>query len=524
MPKPPPDSAPSANGSAPDHVDVLIVGAGLSGIGAAAHLRMNHPGKSFAIIEARDAIGGTWDLFRYPGIRSDSDMFTLGYRFKVWDAAEAIADGPSILEYVDETAREYDITRRIRFNRRAVAAEWSSADATWTVEVEHTDGEGRERITCNFLYVCSGYYRYDEPFTPHIEGLDEFEGSVIHPQHWPEDFDPRGKRIVVIGSGATAMTLVPALAEEGAEVTMLQRSPTYVVSMPGTDPLADALRKVLPKKVAYAALRWKNVLLQLGFYRLARRAPGIVRKALRRLAIRWAPPGYDVDTHFNPAYDPWDQRVCLVPDGDLFEALKGGGARIVTDRIRGVTKDGIELESGVKLDADVIITATGLNLLALGGMELEVDGQEIELANSVGYRGMMLSGVPNLVMTLGYTNASWTLKADLVSEYVCRLLDHMDKTGAQIASPKPPPPDVEILPFLDLKAGYVMRSIDELPKQGSRWPWKLHQNYIRDVFLIRRGPVEDEAMEFRRAGAEITHASQNGADPAAAEPAEPAAA
>lgn len=494
-------SSLEANGSPEEgaDVDVLIVGAGLSGIGAAAHLRMEHPGKSFALIEAREAIGGTWDLFRYPGIRSDSDMFTLGYRFKPWDAAEAIADGPAILEYVRETAREYDIERRIRFNRRAVRAEWSSAEALWRVALERTDQDESEQVTCRFLHICSGYYRYDEGYTPPIEGLESFEGTVIHPQHWPEDFGPAGKRIVVIGSGATAMTLVPALAGKAGHVTMLQRSPTYVISMPGTDPIAEVLRRFLPTRAAYAALRWKNVLLQLGFYRLARRAPRFVRRVLRWAAIRLAPPGYDVDTHFNPRYDPWDQRVCLVPDSDLFEALGKGGAEIVTGRIGTVTATGIELESGELLEADTIVTATGLNLLAFGGVELVVDGEPVELPQAVGYKGMMLCGVPNLAMTLGYANASWTLKADLVCEYVCRLLERLDEGGFDFCVPSPPDPSEPLEPFIDLQAGYVLRSIDQLPKQGIRWPWRLHQNYVRDVLRIRHGSIDDEAMEWRKA-------------------------
>jgi monooxygenase len=492
---------PSLEIAPDDHVDVLIVGAGLSGIGAGAHLRMEHPGRSFAILESRAALGGTWDLFRYPGIRSDSDMFTLGYRFKVWEAAKAIADGPAILDYVQETASEYRLDETIRYNRRAMRAEWSSEDASWTVTVEHTDSGENSTLTCNFLYVCSGYYRYDEPYTPELPGIENFQGTSFHPQLWPDDLDYEGKRVVVIGSGATAMTLVPAMARDAAHVSMLQRSPTYVISMPGTDPIARALRRVLPSKAAYAVLRWKNVLSQLGFYRLSKARPKLIRKLLRRGATKLSPPGYEVDTHFNPSYDPWDQRVCLVPDGDLFRALHSGKAEIATDTIDHFDATGIELGSGKHLDADIVITATGLNLLAAGGIEFAVDGEEIELSKTVGYKGMMLSGVPNMVMTLGYTNASWTLKADLVSEYACRLLAHMDQEGFDSATPQPPPPGEPTDPFIDLKSGYVTRAIDQLPKQGRRWPWRLHQNYLRDVFLIRRGPVTDEAIEFARSSA-----------------------
>ncbi len=412
-----------------EHLDVLIVGAGLSGIGAAHHLQQRCPGKSYAILEAREDIGGTWDLFRYPGIRSDSDMHTLGYRFRPWTEAKSIADGPSILRYVRDTAREGGIERQIRLNHRVVGAEWSSADARWTVDAERTDTGETVTLTCGFLFVNSGYYRYDEGYTPEFPGLDSFGGEVIHPQHWPEDLDYAGKRVVVIGSGATAMTLVPALAKEAAEVTMLQRSPTYVVSMPGEDGIANLLRRHLPDRVVYPIVRWKNVALQGLSYRLSRRRPELMKKLLRRGVVKALPPGYDVDTHFKPRYNPWDQRLCLVPDADLFEALGDGSAEIVTDRIATFTADGIELESGRELKADVVVTATGLNLLFLGGIRVSVDGEEPDMARALTYKGMMLSDFPNFAFTLGYTNASWTLKADLTSEYVCRLLNHMDAGG-----------------------------------------------------------------------------------------------
>jgi monooxygenase len=486
-----------------EHIDVLIVGAGLSGIGTACHLASNCPGKSFALLESRDAIGGTWDLFRYPGIRSDSDMFTLGYSFRPWKEAKAIADGPSILEYVRETARDHRIDDKIRFNHRVVRAEWSTADAHWTVEAERTDTGERVRFTCGFLFSCTGYYRYDEGFTPRFEGAERFHGQIIHPQHWPEDLDYAGKRVVVIGSGATAVTLVPAMAERAAHVTMLQRSPTYVVSLPARDPIADFVRRVLPTKAAYSVVRWKNVLMTTAFFNLSRRAPRLVKRLIRKGVERRLPPGYDVDTHFTPAYNPWDQRVCLVPDGDLFAAVSDGRASIVTDRIETFTEDGLRLESGAELEADVIVTATGLNLLALGGLALLIDGREIDISQTVGYKGMMLGGVPNMAYTVGYTNASWTLKCDLVAEHVCRLLNHMDAHGHRQCTPQEPGPSHPRQPFIDLASGYVLRAIDSFPKQGSTTPWRLHQNYARDILMLRHGGLEDGAMEFSNAASPV---------------------
>lgn len=496
----------------PSHVDVLIVGAGLSGIGAACHLKRECPTKTFAILEARDAIGGTWDLFRYPGIRSDSDMFTLGYRFRPWEEAKAIADGPAIRRYVRETARDYGVDRAIRFNHRVVRAEWSSEEARWTVEAERTDTGQTVRLTCSFLFACTGYYRYEAGYTPQFEGVERFRGEVIHPQRWPEDLDYTGKRIVVIGSGATAVTLVPALAERAEHVTMLQRSPSYVITLPARDPIADLLRRVLPARVSYPLVRWKNVLVSLAFYQACRRFPNAMRRLLTHGVRRQLPPGFDVDTHFNPTYDPWDQRVCLVPDGDLFRALRKGRASVVTDHIETFTERGIELRSGRELEADVIVTATGLDVLVLGGIAVAVDGREVDVADTVAYKGMMFSGVPNLAVALGYTNASWTLKCDLVAEYVCRLLNHMDARGYAVATPREPDPGEPRQPFIDnLNSGYILRALDRLPKQGARPPWRLHQNYMRDVVLLRRGPVEDEGIAFAPA-------------PAAAEAAEPLAA
>ncbi len=480
-----------------EHVDVLIVGAGLSGIGAACHLRRRCPQKSFLVLEARDAIGGTWDLFRYPGIRSDSDMFTLGYDFAPWEGERSIADGESILQYVRDAARDHDVERSIRFGHRVVSAQWSSARGRWTVEVEREEAGESLQITCGFLYACTGYYRYDEGYSPRLQGIERFEGEVVHPQHWPTDLDFAGKRIVVIGSGATAVTLVPALARSASHVTMLQRSPGYVVSLPGRDAIAAALRRRLPSRLAYLVVRWKNVLLTMLHFQLCRRAPRLMRRLIRRTVQKKLPDSCDVDTHFNPRYDPWDQRLCLVPDEDLFEALREGSASVATGEIETFTENGVRLTSGEELQADLVVTATGLNLLLLGGIELSVDGRRIDPGSTVAYKGMMLSGVPNLALTLGYSNASWTLKADLVARYVCRLLAHMDAIGAPICIPQAPDSALRTDPIIDLKSGYVLRSIDALPKQGATTPWRLHQNYFKDLRLLRRGPVDD-AIEFSR--------------------------
>ncbi|SFF26138.1 Predicted flavoprotein CzcO associated with the cation diffusion facilitator CzcD [Fontimonas thermophila] len=481
-----------------EYVDVLIVGAGLSGIGAAVHLQNDCPQKTYAIFEARDTIGGTWDLFRYPGIRSDSDMYTLGYRFRPWTQAKAIADGPSILDYVRQTAREHGIERHIRFRHRVVRASWSSADARWTVEAERGPDREIVRIACNFLYLCAGYYNYERGYTPDFAGVQDFKGRIVHPQHWPEDLDYSGKRVVVIGSGATAVTLVPAMAETAAHVTMLQRSPSYVMSLPSRDLIADALRRVLPSKAAYALVRWKNVLLSILFFQLSRRYPELVKKLLRKGVRTALGRDFDVDTHFKPRYNPWDQRVCFVPDADLFKAIRCGRASIVTDHIERFTDSGIRLASGKELKADIIVTATGLELKLLGGTELIVDGQRIDLSKTLTYKGMMCSGVPNMAFAIGYTNASWTLKCDLTSAYLCRLLNHMDRMGYRQCTPRNTDPSVTELPLIDFSSGYVQRAIDRFPKQGSKTPWRLHQNYVRDLLALRYGPVDDAAMEFSR--------------------------
>jgi monooxygenase len=484
-----------------EHVDVLIVGAGLSGIGAAYHLMDACPDKSYAILESREAIGGTWDLFRYPGIRSDSDMYTLGYRFKPWGEAKAIADGPSILSYVRQTASENGIDERIRFQQRVVRADFSSAQERWTVEAQRTDTGETVHMTCSFLLACTGYYRYDEGYTPQFAGVERFAGPVIHPQHWPQDLDYAGKRVVVIGSGATAVTIVPAMADTAAHVTMLQRSPGYIVALPAVDPIADFVRRVLPTRLAYSVVRWKNVALTMASYQLSRRRPSFMKRVIKKGVTKLLPPAYDVETHFTPRYNPWDQRVCLVPDGDLFTAISEDRASIVTDTVDTFTEHGIKLASGAELEADVIVTATGLNMLAFGGMTLAVDGRDVHLPDTMSYKGMMLSGVPNFAFTIGYTNASWTLKADLTSQYMCRLFKHMDANGYARCVPNNHDPSVVEEPLLDFSSGYVQRSIDAFPRSGSKAPWRLRQNYPRDVMTLRYGSITDGSMEFSRAAA-----------------------
>ncbi len=482
-----------------EHVDVLIVGAGLSGIGAGYHLQTECPGKSYAILEARGQIGGTWDLFRFPGIRSDSDMYTLGYSFRPWRGNRSIADGQSILSYVRETASEHGIDRRIRFHHRVVRAHWSSDEVRWTVEGIRTDTDEPVRLTCGFLFLCSGYYRYDEPYTPEFEGAERFSGEIVHPQKWREDIDYAGKRVVVIGSGATAVTLVPAIARRAAHVTMLQRSPSYVVALPAEDPVSNFLRRRAPVKLAYSIVRWKNVLLTLLSFELSRRRPAMVKTLIRNALEKQLPRGYDVDTHFNPRYNPWDQRMCVAPDGDLFTAIREGRVSIVTDRIETFTENRLKLESGQELEAELVVTATGLNLLALGGVQFSVDGEEIELAETMSYKGMMLAGVPNLAVSFGYTNASWTLKCDLTCAYVCRLLNHMDQRGYVECRPSHPNPGIRAQPFVDFSSGYIVRAIGKFPRQGSKAPWRLYQNYALDILSLRFGSLEDGTMQFSRA-------------------------
>ena len=486
-----------------EHVDVVVVGAGLSGIGAAAHLTRSLPGTRYLVLESRPRLGGTWDLFRYPGVRSDSDMYTLGYEFKPWLGEKSLADGPSILEYVAETAREYGVEENIRYGHRVVAADWDSAAARWTVEVDVTDPEAadgspvRRRLTTSFLWACSGYYDYEQGYLPELPGLEEFAGEVVHPQHWPAELDHTGKRVLVLGSGATAVTLVPALATSGAaHVTMLQRSPTYVLPLPGVDPVGAKLRRLLSPERSYRVIRWKNIRQAAALYNASRRWPNAVRKFIRGANAKSLPEDYPVDVHFRPRYDPWDQRLCIVPDGDLFRAIRSGQADVVTDEVERFDADGVRLRSGERVDADVVVTATGLNLLAFGGAALSVDGAEVKLTETMAYRAMMLSGVPNFAFTIGYTNASWTLKADLVAEYVCRLLTHMRERGLRSVVPVRDA-SVGEEPFMDFRAGYVLRALDRLPTQGDREPWKLRQSYVHDVKSLRHGEVDDGVLEFR---------------------------
>lgn len=477
-----------------EHFDVVIVGAGISGIGGACHLGRRCPDRSYVVFEGREHLGGTWDLFRYPGIRSDSDMFTLGFAFAPWKQQEAIADGPAILEYLERTAREHDVIRHIRFGHRVTRASWSSADARWTVEVTPAGGPPRE-VTCSFLYSCTGYYDYEHGHTPTFPGTERFTGRIVHPQHWTPDIDYAGKRVVVIGSGATAVTLVPELARQAAHVTMLQRSPTYILSRPRRDAVATALRRWLPAQLAYDVTRWKNVLLALLLFDLSRRMPERIKKVLVDGVRQQLPPDFDVDAHFSPRYRPWDQRLCLVPDGDLFQALRSGRASVVTDHIETFTETGIRLRSGQELPADLVVTATGLELLVLGRMELLVDGVRVEPREVMTYKAMMLSDVPNMAICFGYTNASWTLKADLTSEFVCRLLEHMRRHGYRSCVPRRDPSEPEA-PFLDFSSGYVQRALDRLPKQGVHAPWKLRQNYVLDRLTLRRSELEDGVLRF----------------------------
>jgi cation diffusion facilitator CzcD-associated flavoprotein CzcO len=477
-----------------EHVDVILVGAGLSGIGAAYHLQTRCPDRRYLILEGRAAMGGTWDLFRYPGIRSDSDMHTLGYNFRPWTHAKAIADGPSIRDYIADTARDHDIERHIRFGHRVVSAAWSTPDARWTVETRREDGT-TATYTCNFLHMCSGYYDYARGHAPHFAGQESFAGRIVHPQFWPEDLDYAGKQVVVIGSGATAVTLVPEMAKEAAHVTMLQRSPTYVVSRPAQDRVANWLRKRLPPRIAYGATRWKNVLFGMFFYRMARRKPEQTKERLLGMVRQHLGADYDVATHFTPRYNPWDQRLCLVPDADLFDTIRDGRASVETDTIDTFTPGGIRLASGKELAADVIVTATGLEMSLMGGIDVSVDGAPVAFSQALQYKGMMFSDVPNMAYTFGYTNASWTLKADLVAMYVCRLLNAMRKRGVRQATPRVGDEPVTPEPFVDFSSGYIQRAQGRLPMQGDRKPWRLNQNYALDVMALRFGSVED-SIEF----------------------------
>ncbi len=483
-----------------EHFDVLIIGAGLSGIGAAWHLQKHCPGKTYAVLEGRAALGGTWDLFRYPGIRSDSDMYTLGYSFKPWTNAKAIADGPSILEYIRETAAENGIDRHIRYEHRVERASWSSATARWTLTVRDLAADTVRTFTCSFIFACVGYYDYDAGYTPEFPGMERFAGRIVHPQSWTPDVEYAGKRVVLIGSGATAVTLVPELAREAAHVTMLQRSPTFLFTRPEADVVADWLRAHVPMEAAYAVVRWKNVLLGMAFFAYCRRFPAAAKKFLVDNVHKELGGFVDFARHFTPDYGPWDQRVCLVRDGDLFEALRDGRASIVTDHVETFTEKGVRLRSGKELEADLVVTATGLKVKFMGGIAVDVDGRTAEPNTLMTYKGMMCSDVPNLAFAIGYTNASWTLKCDLTSEYACRLIDHMDRHGYVQCVPRRRDPTLREAPLLDFTSGYVQRAAALLPKQGSRAPWKLYQNYVFDLLTLRRGRVDDGEMEFSRAG------------------------
>lgn len=480
-----------------EHFDVLVVGAGLSGIDAAYRLQTSSPDRSFQILEAREEIGGTWDLFRYPGIRSDSDMITLGFPFRPWRGEKSIADGVAIRTYIADTAREFGIDRRIRFGHRVTAVSWSSTVSLWTVDVTLRDGSA-SRLTCNFLYMCSGYYDYAGGYTPAFPGIERFGGSVVHPQAWPQGLEVAGRRVVVIGSGATAVTLVPALVALGADVVMLQRSPTYVVSRPARDPAARRIRRFLPSTLADGVIRWKNILLGIATYRLSKSRPDKVKALIVDGVRQQLAPGYDVAKHFTPSYNPWDQRVCLVPDGDLFAALRSGNAKVVTDRIASFMEDGIELESGDILPADIVVSATGLVIQLVGGATVSVDGQKTALSEHMLYKGMMFSGVPNFAIAFGYTNASWTLKCDLTARYVCRLLNRMRRRGERICTPTLPAKGVEPEKMLDFTSGYVERAAKVLPRQGAKSPWRVHQNYVSDLLALSFGRLEDGVMRFER--------------------------
>ena len=479
-----------------EHFDVLVIGAGLSGIGAGYFLQDRCPNKRYAILEARDNMGGTWDLFKYPGIRSDSDMYTLGFSFSPWTKGKGIADGPDILSYIKETAAQYNIEDKIRYQHKVLKADWDSKQSIWNVSIEKTDTSEIIEYSTNFLYMCSGYYRYDQGYTPEFPGKENYKGEIIHPQLWSEDIDYKNKNIVVIGSGATAVTLIPNMTDDAKHVTMLQRSPTYIAGMPNNDFFPGLLRKILPAKLAYDIVRLRNVTMFMAFYQFCIRQPKLARKILLGQSKRWLGGGKHLK-HFKPDYNPWEQRLCLAPDGDFFTAIKNGKASVVTDHIESFDETGIQLKSGQHLEADMIITATGLNLLPFGGLELSFDGEKIDYTQRMTYKGMMIQDIPNFAYAIGYTNASWTLKADLTSAYVCRVINHMEKHNFKSYSPSNVAPDVEHAPFMDLASGYIQRSEDQFPKQGSKAPWKLYQNYFLDLMSLRFSDVDDSVMKFK---------------------------
>ena len=493
-----------ANDNPAEYYDVLIVGAGISGIGMAHHLEKFCPGKRYAVLEARAEIGGTWDLFRYPGVRSDSDMFTLGFGLHPWRDDRVISDGPSIKRYLVDTAKQYGIDRHIRFNTSVEDMAFDTARARWTVNVKTPDGD--KQYACNFLLMCTGYYRYSAGYTPDFPGADDFKGDIIHPQLWPENYDYAGKNVVIIGSGATAVTLLPAMTDEAAHVTMLQRSPTWYFNLPERSNAIPVMSKFMPRSWAFRLLRWYRIVQQQVIYKLIRARPKASGDSLFKLAQEQLPPGYDAQTHFRPHYAPWDQRLCVVPDGDLFKAICDGKASVVTDHIERFVEDGILLKSGERLKAEIIITATGLALEAMGGATASVDGRAVDLGHTFHYRGLMLSDVPNASFFFGYINSSWTLRADLIARYFCRLLNYMDEKGYDIATPVNDDPTLKPEPVVNLSAGYVTRVADKLPKQGDRAPWRNPQSYFNDVAALRFGRIDDGVMKFSRRAAAASDA------------------
>lgn len=478
-----------------ENVDMIIIGAGLSGIGAACHLTRECPNKSYVILEGRESIGGTWDLFRYPGIRSDSDMYTLGYQFKPWTNPKSIADGASILQYIKDTAHEYGVMDHIRFNSKVVKASWSTEEACWTVTVENKQTGKNESYQAGFLLSCSGYYSYESGYDPEFPGRDRFKGDIIHPQKWPEDYDYSNKEVVVIGSGATAVTLIPSMAKNTKHITMLQRSPTYVATLPEKDSLPEKLRKHLPEKWVYRLTRTRNIAFNMAFYNFCQSFPEMSKKLLIEQVKRQVGNKVDIK-HFTPRYNPWDERLCAVPDGDLFKAIRKGKASVETDQIETFTETGIQLKSGKYLEADLIITATGLNIKVLGGIALEVDGSPFNIPSKFYYKGLMLEDLPNFGMILGYTNSSWTLKADMISLFVCRLLKYMDRKGLRQCTPRNHDVDMEAEPLFKFQSGYIQRAKDLVPRQGPKLPWKLYQNYLLDNVLIKLGKLNDGRLEF----------------------------
>lgn len=478
------------------YYDVIIVGAGLSGIGAAYHLQTECPKKSFTVLEGRAAMGGTWDLFKYPGIRSDSDMYTLGFPFNPWSNAKAIADGPTILQYIKDTAAKFGIDKKIKFNHKVIDASWSDAEKMWTLKIAPHEGVQHETLKCKFLTMCSGYYNYENGYTPEFPGIENYKGKVVHPQKWTSDINYENKKVVIIGSGATAVTLVPEMAKKAAKVTMLQRSPTYIMSLPSVDKVAEFFKKILPEKAAYSVIRWKNVFLSIFLYNASKKYPKAIKNFILKGIKKQLGDKYDLK-HFDPKYNPWDQRLCLVPDGDLFKAIKKGKAEIVTDTINTFTDKGIKLNSGNELEADLIVTATGLKVQLLGGMTIHINGELGDTSKTHAYRGVMFSDVPNFAFTVGYTNASWTLKCDLSCQFVTKVINYMDAHNYEVCVPRFDSNAFETEPLLDFNAGYVLRALDVLPKQGSKHPWKVYQNYVKDVMALKWSGVDDEYLEYK---------------------------